>query len=1108
MAQESARQPVQAGDGQHGSAWYQAATLPERLACWSSTAAAQMLSAPGRKEAANRLLLRWKTQQPFESGPLFAARLSMDNLSEQDLLALLAEPVQALAQRLGGVQAPEWVEQLTRALSTATTLPVLPELAPQFAPLQPLYPLLHTSIADLQAGLAALARQYRPAPFDTQTLPDLLLPELFQQSWQQLSKTLVLELHVARLRGQLSGETSRQRFQHYLHRLCQPEHLRSLLTEYSVLARQILQGARLWAARSLEFARRLCADWQGILARFCPPGDPGQLSAVRGSAGDAHRGGRRVLLLTFDSGWQLVYKPRSLAIDCHFQELLGWLNARGAQPAFRPLLLSARGPYGWSEYVSASSCRSQDEVARFYERQGGYLAIFSLLEATDFHYENVIAAGEHPLFVDLEALFQHRQVSQETTAPGLAQRALENSVLRSLLLPAPAAQRAGEDLDISGLGQVAGQLTPYALPQWEEAGTDEMKLVRKRITLPASQNCPYLHQREVQPLDYLEALVRGYAATYRLLFRDRAEIAEIWLPRFAHDEIRFVARATSMYSTLLAESFHPNLLRHALKRERFLDHLWLAVADRPDLARLIPAERADLWRADIPLFTSSPESRDLWTGQGVCLPDFFARSSLDVVRQRLQALSEEELQRQIWIIRASFAGPASQRVTATPASADTLPRRPLPAVSRKLLLARACAIGDRLAILALREGERADWIGLTRPARTWQIAAAGLDLQSGLPGILLFLGYLGLLSGDARYTELAQAGLNTLRTLLLWHTPPSRVGIGAFSGLGSCLYLFTHLAVLWRDHSLLREARALVPVLAGQIATDEDFNLMDGAAGCIVVLLNLHALVPCAKIAQLAIAYGDHLLAHTRPMAAGLGWQGRGQDVPLSGFSQGVAGIVWSLLRLAAVSGEERFRQAALAALVYERSLFSPQQGNWRDMRRPEPQAVIPGGQDKELAAMRSGMSWSHGAPGIALGRLLSLPYLDDATLRWELDSALATTITRGIGYGHEQVGPNHSLAQGDCGNLETVLVATQRLPAHYQSDLQRLSARVLENMRQQGWLTGVPLNRETPGLLFGLAGIGYQCLRLAEPEQIPSLLTLASPPAVTGSSHTSTQQA
>lgn len=176
--------------------------------------------------------------------------------------------------------------------------------------------------------------------------------------------------------------------------------------------------------------------------------------------------------------------------------------------------------------------------------------------------------------------------------------------------------------------------------------------------------------------------------------------------------------------------------------------------------------------------------------------------------------------------------------------------------------------------------------------------------------------------------------------------------------------------------------------------------------------------------------------------------------------------------------------------------LFSPKQRNWLDLRK-QPDAVLQYRDQAESEPEREarcGMSWSHGAPGIALGRLISLPYFDDATLRTELEIALETTIAQGFGYRHEQVGPNHSLAHGDCGNLETVLLAAQTLQTPQLHDhLQRLTMQLLESM-QRGWIMGVPLNVETPGLLFGLAGIGYQCLRLAEPERVPSVLALAPP--------------
>src|SRR6185369_4077964 len=95
-----------------------------------------------------------------------------------------------------------------------------------------------------------------------------------------------------------------------------------------------------------------------------------------------------------------------------------------------------RGSYGWIEFVLAQSCTSVAEVRRFYQRQGGYLALLYALEATDLHFENLIAAGEHPILVDLETLFHQRlSVAGMDDTDQLANRALYDSVLRVGLLP-------------------------------------------------------------------------------------------------------------------------------------------------------------------------------------------------------------------------------------------------------------------------------------------------------------------------------------------------------------------------------------------------------------------------------------------------------------------------------------------------------------------------------------------------------------------------------------------------------------------------------------------------------------------------------------------------
>ena len=193
--------------------------------------------------------------------------------------------------------------------------------------------------------------------------------------------------------------------------------------------------------------------------------------------------------------------------------------------------------------------------------------------------------------------------------------------------------------------------------------------------------------------------------------------------------------------------------------------------------------------------------------------------------------------------------------------------------------------------------------------------------------------------------------------------------------------------------------------------------------------------------------------------------------------------MAFNLLRLAKVSGEERFRQGAITAMEYERRVFSPEDLNWPDFR-------VDTTQEKENAASESSdmLAWCHGAPGIGLARLASLPYCDDAVIRAEIETALKTTLRWGFGL-------NHSLCHGDLGNLETILTAARTLgDTHYQAEVELKARALLDSIEQDGWKTGIPLGIESPGLMTGIAGIGYELLRLAAPDQVPSVLILEPP--------------
>ena len=49
-----------------------------------------------------------------------------------------------------------------------------------------------------------------------------------------------------------------------------------------------------------------------------------------------------------------------------------------------------------------------------------------------------------------------------------------------------------------------------------------------------------------------------------------------------------------------------------------------------------------------------------------------------------------------------------------------------------------------------------------------------------------------------------------------------------------------------------------------------------------------------------------------------------------------------------------------------------------------------------------------------------------------------------------------------------------------------RLASPIVESVGGKEYLCGTPLGVDSPGLMTGLAGIGYGLLRLAEPARVP----------------------
>lgn len=1084
-------------------AWGKAATLKERVA---KSAARDEVTPPGNGASAQaqHRLERWLSSYPFEGDRTrFAERLSSDGISEGKLLDLLDAPEGEQESEEAG-ELP-WVEEFITAYEslhysqTASHAPSL--LGDGYTELLSAFrPLILRGRERLIEGLEGLRKEVPNSPLDPRELAVLEIPRLATQLTEMVDKTMVLELNVARLRGLLEGDTPEDRFQSFAQRMTAPANTVELLQEYPVVARQAIECVDRWVSASLEFARHLSQDWEKIKQHFFHEEVPARLTGLRSDAGDQHRGGRTVRTLEFDSGHKLVYKPRSIAVDANFQDLLDWVNAHGEHPGFRRLRLLNCGPHGWVEYLEARSCSSEEEVRRFYERQGGYLAILYALGATDFHQENLIAFGEHPVLVDLECLF-HQTTDEKglTQAEPRAWAAVGRSVMSTGMLP-QRVRSSGESkgMDASGLGGGVAQPSPMEMPEWERPGTDDMRLVHKHFEVSGANNRPTLTDHPVSPVAYLDSILSCFTEVYSLLREHRRSLlrGDGPLARFANAPIRHIPRSTQMYSSMLGESFHPNLLRDALDRERFFDSLWVSRETHPRLARLFPYEREDLWRADIPTFTASPGSRDLYSSSGERIANYFDRSPLSAACRKILSLDDHDLALQQWLIRASFSTLAED--AGTPRQVGNISGHKQEEASRAELIAAACGVADRLVDLAYVGDDGATWLGLSADHETlWSPRPVENDLYDGLPGIALFLGYLGAVTNNGVYTDLARRALRVSRnkwkdlheTLTSQSLDSSAYRmVGAFDGLSGVVYSLVHLGALWRAPELLDEAGQITEYLPTLLEHDDRYDMVSGAAGCLSVMLCLHRMRPGGKALAVATQCGNHLVEHAEPKGEGFVWPVSAESSTLTGLSHGADGIAFALAELGNLLGQQRFFDVARRVLVFERSVSSPEQNNWPDFQA----STAPGDHLLRTEDQPYSMvAWCHGASGVGLSRLRMSRYFDDPEFSSEIYAAIETTRSQGLD-------GNHCLCHGNLGNLELLLKAGKQLDdKELICEVYREASGVLSDIRVRGWICGTPMTVEIPGLMTGLAGIGYGLLRLAHPDHVPSVLTLDAPHSV-----------
>jgi type 2 lantibiotic biosynthesis protein LanM len=855
----------------------------------------------------------------------------------------------------------------------------------------------------------------------------------------------------------------------------------SFFRKYSMLARLLSTITGLWIVSSSEFLGRLNKDWAELQQVFNQ--EFTKVSAIEAAISDRHNYGRTAHKVTFDSGLQIIYKPKNLGMEYEYNRLLDQLNAWGFSQPLRTFAHVLGTDYGWVEFVEPRPCETEAEVKRHFYRSGALACLIYALNGLDLHNENVIASGESPVIIDLEMLINPETPELFNKDDHPVDEAISISVLNSGLVAGWSKIGDGQSIDIAAIGM---PLTiNYEISVWRHVNTDGIALLPENREYTGRKNVVYLQDEPQLPLNYLDDLSAGFLEMYALLLNRRDELLKVWLPRFSALEGRILIRNTNLYQILLtSHSLLPNAMQTGVERQFVFENLYRGLlqyeSETPLLAG-VQAEIDALIRHDVPMLRITPGSKHITLDETI-LVDALPFTGMERVEKILNGMDESDCKRQLRFLQWATHARYAQKNAPISSGAETISgslNYPIPA---EVLIERAVGIAKIIQETAVESRGSVKWMQATfvPDIGAFKFSVTPYDIYNGTLGIAFFLAALAKINGNESYRALAYSAIRSTqyelqdqyRTRILLNI----AGIGGLAGFGSLVYGFTWLSQLLNDDALLVDAhRAASAIDDNALGRDHSFDIISGAAGAILGLLALHAVRPNPELLKRARLCGNHLLAN---MTANGAWKTLWAR-ELTGFLHGTAGIAYALLKLYEAVGDARYYETAQRAIAYEDGLFSPTYHNWPDLRPSIDHGLY------------SPSAICQGAAGIGVARAAGLSVLDTPQIRTDIAEALVNIQQNGM------IEVDHVC----CGNMalvESLLVASKYLndPGLIEVAHQRAAAVLAraEQKTQYQLMMPLPGNMETLDFFHGTSGIGYQLLRLACPNDLPSLPFMEPP--------------
>lgn len=909
-------------------------------------------------------------------------------------------------------------------------------------------------------------------------------------------RMLILEMNLCKQEGSLNGIDPESEYNDYIENwLNNQEYFMELLNAYPALLRlliDILENAVQFYAEIIENYQK---DEHAIHNVFgCNTSEFLQLT-VGGS--DSHMHGKSVAVITYADGRKLVYKPHSIEAEYRYQDFLHWLGEK-TNIQMKTYRILDQGKYGWEEYVEHVPCIFEDELKEYYKRLGLIICANYMLNVHDVHNENIIASGAFPIVIDAETLLKNNEPFNHHSIAEVTLNQIRGTVMAQGILPQHFKRKSGhQSIDLSGMSNDVGKEYPRKVPVLFHPKRSDMKCVYDYPKEVSKQNLPLLNTDVKRPIYYVDYILEGFEQTYRFVLENKDVIRDKY-NIFKDMCIRHLRRDTQIYAMLLTTSKHPDFLGDCAHRQMILMTLY----KNRNLSSLeeraaVEEEILQMLYNDIPMFSYNSCGKDLFSGYGNCIKDYFERSAIELIEEKLKNMDRHDLSQQKLYIVLSVAstediGDVKAKEEKKQEIKQLLGKEMLISLKEQSILQQCKSIVKKLEKSAIynEDKDKVGWIGVSLMGIEeiqWNVAPLNYDLYSGIGGIAIFLHAFRETYSRNECRDICNAVDNSLdeymKSILEYDSIIGHEnGSGYFSGECSLLNVFLILFQITSDGRYLDRAENLVKVIGNQLENDDtnsmDNDIVSGLAGTMITFIKLYQFTNKSIYLEFAENTGNKLLAVAQKGDIGIGWGIPGQPFILAGLSHGASGIALALIKLWKLTKKEKFLKAAKDALYEEDNLYNKKIGNWVDRR------FFRGSTGEE--AGRNPATWCHGSGGILLARI-KMSQLIPEEMNNIIQKDIEKAYTSLVKYGGKE---NQCLCHGNIGNLEILYEYAKFASDHKLKKQVECAIQSAIEYSTKYWDCGLFSNYEHLGFMLGITGIGYSLLRYVN-KDLPCILAL-----------------